>query len=338
MILIGEYDSISSKNRKNVECYYTTENLDDKTLTLPFNTIIQKVYYNSNILTADIDYTFNSETSQFELVITASSGGILALKYDTDYSTDFSQFQGLKDYCLRKLGAPTLKINVTDSQLNDCLIDGIQKFIQWHYDGSELVYLALPVDETVRKNGFIELPQDIIGIRRCIRTGSDIVAPLLSAQYMFVSDLIWSMCGSNISSYGFSGLQYYYITRDYLNLFQNIVYPEQDFRFNEYTHKIHIIENAQTPSGNYFIVAECYKALNFLEYPDAYNDIWLKKYCTQLIKRQWGTNLSKFNGIEMAGGITIDGKSMFEEANNELDKLEEELHNRYQLPPLIEIA
>lgn len=337
MILIGEYETLSSKNRKLVESYYTTENLNDKTLVLPINTNIQKVYYNGNNLTVNTDYTFNPVNGTFEITTFANTGGVLALKYETDYDTDFSQFKELKNYCLRKLGAPTLKVNVTDEQLNDCLIDGIQKFIQWHYDGTELVYLAIPVNDEVRNNGYVELPKDIVGVRRCIRTGSDIIAPLLSAQYMFVSDLIWSMCGSNISSYGFSGLQYYYITRDYLNMFQNIIYPEQDFRFNEYTHKIHIIENSQTPSNNYFIVAECYKALNFTEYPDAYNDIWLKKYCTQLIKRQWGTNLMKFK-IEMVGGVTIDGKEMFDEANGELDKLDEELHNRYNLPPLIEIA
>lgn len=338
MILIGEYESISSKNRKQVESYYTTENLNDKKLTLPINTVIQKVFYNGNTLTGDTDYTFKSDTGAFELLTFANAGGILAIKYETDFSTDFSQYQELKNYCLRRLGAPTLKVNVTDAQLNDCLIDGIQKYIQWHYDGSELVYLAIPIDDEARKNGYVTLPRDIIGIRRCIRTGSDIVAPLLSAQYMFVSDLIWSMTGSNISSYGFSGLQYYYITRDYLNLFQNIVYPEQAFQFNEHTHKIHIVENSQTPSGNYFVVAECYQALNFAEYPDAYNDVWLKKYCVQLVKRQWGVNLMKYSGIELAGGITIDGKGMFEEANAEIDKLDEELYNRYKLPPLIEIA
>lgn len=65
---------------------------------------------------------------------------------------------------------------------------------------------------------------------------------------------------------------------------------------------------------------------------DVWNDRWLKKYATALIKKQWGNNLSKFSGIMMPGGVTLDGVRIFTEASEEIEKLEETLISTNVLP------
>ena len=82
-----------------------------------------------------------------------------------------------------------------------------------------------------------------------------------------------------------------------------------------------------------FIIIECYRKLDPDTYTDIYNDIYLKRYTTALIKRQWGANLSKFEGVQMLGGVTLNGAKLFEEAQADIEKLEEQIQLAYELPP-----
>jgi len=82
-----------------------------------------------------------------------------------------------------------------------------------------------------------------------------------------------------------------------------------------------------------FIVIECYRKLDPTTYTDIFNDIYLKRYTTALIKRQWGANLSKFEGVQMLGGVTLNGAKLFEEAQQDIEKLEEQIQLAYELPP-----
>lgn len=366
MILISEYEKPSGVDQKTVEAYYVVSSEADILVSVPINTTVRMVYLNG-VLLGDGDYQV--EGGAVRILKPLSKNDFLAIKYDTGYSINLNAFNALKQYCLRRLGAPTIKVNVTDEQLNDCLMDAMQRFVTWHYAGSERFYMMIPMTKTVRENGYVTLPEDILGVRYCIRMGSEAAVPLLSSQYMVTTDLLWSMVGTAGSLTGFTGLQYYYITRDYLNMMETVMYPEQDFRFNPYTHRLTIIptttDNTYGNNGDdldavkifetylhgdtisdevldainsRYVIAECYRAVNFDEFPDAYNDIWLKKYCTELIKKQWGQNLKKFDGVELVGGVTVNGGAMYDEAVAEIEKLEEELHKNWQLPPLPEIG
>ncbi len=82
-----------------------------------------------------------------------------------------------------------------------------------------------------------------------------------------------------------------------------------------------------------FLIIECYRKLDPNTYTDIYNDIYLKRYTTALIKRQWGANLSKFEGVQMLGGVTLNGAKLFEEAQADIEKLEEQIQLAYELPP-----
>ena len=80
------------------------------------------------------------------------------------------------------------------------------------------------------------------------------------------------------------------------------------------------------------LIVEAYRALDPATYPQVYNDMFLKKYTTALIKRQWGENLKKFAGVVLPGGITLDGKTIYDEAVEEINKIEEEMSLKYELP------
>jgi hypothetical protein len=81
------------------------------------------------------------------------------------------------------------------------------------------------------------------------------------------------------------------------------------------------------------LIVECYRALDPATYPQVYNDMFLKKYATALIKQQWGSNLKKFTGVVLPGGISLDGQTIFTEATEEITKIEEEVSMKYELPP-----
>ena len=86
-------------------------------------------------------------------------------------------------------------------------------------------------------------------------------------------------------------------------------------------------------SADDFLIIECYRKLDPSSYPDIFDDIYLKRYVTALIKRQWGANLSKFEGVQMLGGVTLNGAALFEQANADIEKLEEQIQLAYELPP-----
>ena len=65
---------------------------------------------------------------------------------------------------------------------------------------------------------------------------------------------------------------------------------------------------------------------------DVWNDRFLRKYTTALIKRQWGANLKKFAGIQMPGGVTLNGQVIYDEAIQEIEKMEEEIYMMGSLP------
>jgi len=128
-------------------------------------------------------------------------------------------------------------------------------------------------------------------------------------------------------------LGYYDIAQQYINMVQQILEPEKSFNFSRVTNKLSIDtswkENIQ--SGMYLMI-EAYVVLNAEQYPEIFNDRLLKEYYTAMVKRQWGQNLSKFSGIQLLGGIQMDGQKIYDDAQAQIDKIEEQLQDKYELP------
>ena len=123
------------------------------------------------------------------------------------------------------------------------------------------------------------------------------------------------------------------MTMRHLDFLDHILVGEKPMRFNHLSNRLFIDMDWGTDitAGEYLIM-EVYRKLNPDDNTDMYDDIYLKRYTTALIKRQWGQNLSKFNGTAMLGGVTLNGPELFSTAIAEQQKLEEEIRLNYEEP------
>jgi len=240
--------------------------------------------------------------------------------------------QSLKDYCLRRLGAPVININVDDQQLEDRLDDTLQIFSEYHFDGVERMFFPYQLTAEDIANKYVDtdkLSKNIITVRRVFPFGFGLsnVTNMFSARYQMHLQDYFGLRNGNFN------LGYYDIAQQYINMVQQILEPEKSFNFSRVTNKLSIDtswkENIQ--SGMYLMI-EAYVVLNAEQYPEIFNDRLLKEYYTAMVKRQWGQNLSKFSGIQLLGGIQMDGQKIYDDAQAQIDKIEEQLQDKYELP------
>jgi hypothetical protein len=270
-----------------------------------------------------------------------------------------SSRQGLIDYCLRRLGKPVLEINVDDDQIGDLIDDALQYFNERHYDGAQRTFLkhqlskerkaairsststptvnsnspatvginTLGAMEYEEANNFLELPDTVIGVNNVFKVdSSSISSSLFNIKYqIFLNDLYY---------YGALDLLNYAMVKTHLEDISRLLTPDVQIRFNKKQHRLYMDIDWEHVSDDQYIILDCIRILDPAEFTSVYNDWWLKRYATALIKRQWGQNLIKFNGVQLPGGITLNGREIYEDAVQEIEKLEEELHNDYELPPM----
>lgn len=233
--------------------------------------------------------------------------------------------QTLIDYCLRQLGAPVLEINVDDDQVEDRVDEALQKFRDFHMEGQRRVYLPIQVTQTDIDNKYLTLTDEVIYVTRVLPiTNSFAAVNMFSMKYqMYLNDFY--------ALYKAESLQYYVQMKQYLSEVDALLNGIQPIQYQRHGNKLFIDTNwhDQMQEGQ-FIIAEAYVSLG--DTPEMWNDAWLKKYTTALIKRQWGTNLSKFDGMQLPGGVTINASKIFDEADDEIKLLEESLRDSYELP------
>ena len=260
--------------------------------------------------------------------------------------------QGLIDYCLRKLGYPVLEINVDDDQIDDLIDDAIQYFQERHFDGIERMLLKHKVTKENRESlrtgvttttanstvgittttfeesqNFIQLPDHVLGVERVLKIdNSTISSGLFNIKYqIFLNDLYY---------YGALDLLNYTMTKTYLEDLSRIITPDTQIRFNKKLGRFYLDIDFAQMSDDTFIIIDGYRLLDPADVSKIYNDFWLKKYATALIKKQWGMNLIKFQGVMLPGGVALNGREIYEDAIRELEELENTLKTEYELPPL----
>lgn len=263
--------------------------------------------------------------------------------------------QELKDYCLRRLGYPVIQINVDDQQMEDRLDDALQYFSEYHFDGVERVYIPKQITQKDIDNKYIDLTQPTVptadelakGIKAAPAidpSGRDIVSVvrlfqlydtlggtgMFDAKYQIALN---DMYGLRTNTYGDS-LITYDITRRNMTMLQDMLTPEKIVEFSRVTNRIYIGMDwgAQATLGN-FMMFEAWKILDPQKYPEIYNDLLLKKYCTAVIKFQWGQNLSKFSGVSLPGGVSFDASAILQESRQEMQQIEEQIQLKYEIPP-----
>ena len=271
----------------------------------------------------------------------------------------------LKQYCLRQLGAPVLEINVADEQIDDLMDDALQYFQERHFDGVERMYLKhqLTQDEVDRgqasneadstntvgivttsatstnisgygttvtnwyeNSNFLQVPDSVIGIEKVFKFDSSTISTgMFSIKYqLFLNDL-----------YQFSSLDLlqYAMTKTYLEDIDRLLTTDKQIRFNQRQDRLYLDIDWRAEDKDNWLVIECFRIVDPNSFTGIYNDSFLKRYLTALIKRQWGQNLIKFTGVKLPGGIELNGRQIYDDAQVELDKIQEMMSNTYELPP-----
>ena len=224
------------------------------------------------------------------------------------------------EYCLRKLGAPVIEINLDETQISDRIDEAIEYFRLYHYDGIDKVYLKHQVTEEDVENKYITLPDHIYGVTRVfnVASGTSTSKSIFDLQYQLRLNDLYDLTSTSII--------YYSQVMMHLQLLDTMLNGLQLFRFNRLNNRLYIDASwQQEMAAGRFLLLETYRALDPAETPNVWSDPWLKHYATALLKRQWGANMKKFDGMQLPGGITINGLQMYQEAMEDIERLEKEL-------------
>ena len=269
--------------------------------------------------------------------------------------------QGLIDFCLRRLGAPVLEINVDDDQLDDLVDDAIQLFNERHFDGVERMYLKYQftqedIDRGLAKNtdgtglvtttatstniagygtttntwyetsNFLQVPDSVIGIEKIFKFDtSTLSGGMFSIKYqLFLNDLYY---------FNSVELLQYAMVKSYLEDIDFLLTPDKQVRFNKRQDRLYLDVDWKSIDKDEWIILDCYRALDPDSFTQVYNDPFLKLYLTALIKRQWGQNLIKFRGVKLPGGIEMNGREIYDDANREIESIRSRMASEYELPP-----
>ena len=271
----------------------------------------------------------------------------------------------LTNYCLRQLGEPVVEINVDDEQIDDLIDDGIQYFQERHFDGVERMYLKYKLTEDDINRGqatnetgssntlgitttsgisttvsgmsdmtnsfyetsnFIQVPDSVIGVEKIFKFDSSTISGgMFSIKYqLFLNDL-----------YKFNSvdLLQYSMTKTYLEDIDFLLTTDKQLRFNKRQGRLYIDMDWGSETKDTYLIIDCYRILDPNTFTNVYNDSFLKKYVTALIKRQWGQNLLKFRGTKLPGGVELNGRELYEDAQRDLDDIKQRMIQEYELPP-----
>lgn len=234
--------------------------------------------------------------------------------------------QELIDYCLRRLGQPVIEINVDPDQIEDRIDDAFQFFHDYHFDGVEKVFLRHQLTAQDIANQYIPIPSPIISVIRVLPVGN-------SNQHMGMFDIQYQMRLNDLYTFTSTSILHYDVMQKHLALlqFEFNTDPGIEFERHQAQLRINMDWNNAVQVGSYMII-ECYRILDPELYPDVYNDRWLKAYCTELIRKQWGENLMKYSGVALIGGTQLNGGEIYQKALDNLEKLEQQVQEAYQLP------
>ena len=271
-----------------------------------------------------------------------------------------SSREGLIDYAKRQLGFPVLEINVADEQFQDLLDDAIQIYQERHYDGIARMYLKYKItqddidrgqarggDSTLgistttttstvglsttfnieENNNYIQMPPSVIGVNQIFKVRSDTVYDgLFNIRYqLFLNDLY---------AFGSIDLLQYAMVQTKLEDITFLLNPDVRYRFNIRQDRLYIdVDWAQINKDDYFVI-DCFRILDPDDFTKVYNDQFLKRYFTALCKRQWGMNLIKFQGVQLPGGIQLNGRQIYDDGVKEIDEIRAKMASDYEMPPL----
>tara|TARA_B110000977_G_scaffold83655_1_gene111734 strand:- start:3124 stop:3867 length:744 start_codon:yes stop_codon:yes gene_type:complete len=226
--------------------------------------------------------------------------------------------EDFKDYILRKIGAPVIEINVSEEQVEDRVDEAISFWRDYHYNGSQLVYLKHEITQTDKDNGYITLPQQLLGISKVFDfdTSISMGGGMFNVQYQFVLNNIQDMTSYSMTNY--------YMTMQHIEFMQELLVGKPLIRYNKHVNKLFIDNRHERWVVGSYIVIEAYDIVDADAYADVWTDRWLQNYAAVLVREQWGLNLTKFTNMQLVGGVSFNGEQILSEARAEREKMEED--------------
>ena len=267
----------------------------------------------------------------------------------------------LINYCKRQLGAPVLEINVADEQIDDLVDDALQYFHERHFNGVIQTFLKYKITQgdidrgrarggdnpvgivtttgtsTIdgssvefsfeENSNYLQVPTSVMGVNKIFKfDGSNTVTNnMFSVKYqLFLNDVYY---------WGSTEILSYAMTKTYLEDLDFALGTEKYIRFNQRQDRLYLDFDWGAASADDYLIIDCYRLLDPNDHTKVWNDAFLKKYLTTLIKKQWGQNLIKFQGVKLPGGIELNGRQIYDDAEKELEIIREQMSNTYELPP-----
>ena len=233
-----------------------------------------------------------------------------------------------KEFCLRKLGKPVIEINVDEDQVDDRVDEALKYYWDYHYDGSERTYYKYQITEQDRTNKYITLPENIIGAVSIFNIGDPAVRAddLFNIRYQIALNDLYTLTSVSLVPY--------YMVMQHLGIIQEILVGKQPIRYQRHMDRLYVDMDWNTLNAGSWIVVEAYSVIDPDVYTDVWGDRWLGNYTTALIKRQWGNNLKKFGGMQLPGGVTMNGQQIYDEAIEEIKEMEKEMVTNLSLPAM----
>lgn len=230
-----------------------------------------------------------------------------------------------KEYCLRRLGKPVLEINVDDDQVDDRIDEALLYYQDYHFDGVERTFYKATITSDDITNRYVTVPENIIGVINIFDVGdSTSTNNLFNVRYQIALNDLY-----DLSRYD---LVPFYMNFQNIRMIEEILVGKQPIRYNRHVNRLYVDMDWEKVNAGEFLVAEAYQIVDPDTYTDVWNDRWLQRYATALIKRQWGQNLIKFTGMQLPGGVAFNGETIYQQAQEEIDKLEGEMISSYSLP------
>ena len=207
-----------------------------------------------------------------------------------------------KDYFLRKIGAPVIQINVSEEQTEDRIDEAISFWRDYHYDGSQMVYLKHELTQNEIDQGYVTIPANMLGVTRIFDLSSSVSTGtgIFNVQYQFVLNNL-----SDITGYS---IQNYYMSMSHLQFLQEILVGKPLVRYNRHVNRLYIDGKKDIMVAGSHIIIEGYDIIDGETYSDVWQDRWLQNYTSALIREQWGLNLTKFTNMQLVGGVQFNGK------------------------------
>jgi len=256
-----------------------------------------------------------------------------------------------KDYCLRNLGFGVIDINVSDDQVDDRIDEALQYFSTYHFDQVEKMYLKYEITEAditrargnsttsatdvsdtsvtasfKEGNNFIPMPTTVLSVVQ--------VFPFDNAASTNMFDIKYQMRLNDLYDFSSTSMIHYEMTMQHLDYLSHILVGQNPIRFSEHQQRLYIDMDWESVSAGEYLIIECYRKLDPTTYTDIFNNIYLKRYASALIKKQWGSNLNKFQNVQLLGGVTMNGDQIYQQATDEIREIEQYIDN-HQYPDMI---